>query len=270
MFQPNILIITDHFDLAKTWVPGLGQVNAKVSIASCNKLPDLKSNKKPQYDAVIIDTYTANFDFVALSQSIRKNTDKALLLLTYDRDERLHLLLYQAGVAEVIVKPISVPLFLAKVAVWLQQAAANSKMEVETKSTRRQRNLPFQLDTYRRLLVIEGGKAMHLSALECSLLSLLMHNEGQVLDPDLIIDRVWSRYGMGDKVMLKNLIHRLRRKVEPDPALPRYIHTVKGQGYLFQVESPRAFTEAGNFATKIASSATHDTNFDTSFDTLAR
>lgn len=268
MVQCNVLIITDHYDLAKTWIPGLAQISAKVSIVSCSKLPDLKGGKKPRYDAVIIDTYTANFDFVSLSRDLRSNFDGVILLLTYDRDERLHLLLYQAGVVEVIVKPIGVPLFLAKISVWLQRNAE----VVDRRLTKQLRAEPFFLDPYRRWLVIDKGKAMRLSALECNLLLLLMHNEGRVLETDLIIDRVWSRYDPGDEILLKNLIYRLRRKIEPDPAVPRYIHTVKGQGYIFQAVHERSPQEAMEEVAQDVSVGrnftTYNTDFETDFETL--
>jgi DNA-binding response OmpR family regulator len=125
-----------------------------------------------------------------------------------------------------------VPLFLAKLSAWLRRSLG----ETALRPTTRLRSDHFHLDAYRRYLVTNEGKAMRLSTLECNLLSLLMHNEGHVLEADTIIDRVWSNYGTGDKALLKNLIYRLRRKIEPDPATPRYIQTVNGQGYVFQVD----------------------------------
>lgn len=269
MLKSNILIITDHFDLAKTWIPGLSQMGAKVSIVACNNLPALENNKQQRPDIIIIDTYTANFDFVALSRTIRAKFEKELLLLTYDRDERLHLLLYQAGVAEVIVKPIGVPLFLAKVGVWLQQG----EEEIEPNPGRKLNTTPFTLDTVRRTLTINGRNAMRLSSLECSLLALLMRHEGHILETETIIDRVWSNTLMGDENLLKNLIYRLRRKIEPDPTTPRYIRTVKGLGYLFQVDPHNVYDQDVTFVGKIATEndafATSVTTFETEFETYS-
>jgi two-component system response regulator RegX3 len=271
MATSNILIITDHFDLAKTWIPGLGQMGVKVSVVSCSKLPDLENNKQQRYDMIIIDTYTANFDFVALSRTIREKYEKTLLLLTYERDERLHLLLYQAGVAEVIVKPIGLPLFHAKVSVWLQRA---DEGETDLAFGHQLSTGPFALDTVRRSLLINGRNVMRLSSLECSLLALLIRHEGHVLETETIIDRVWSNNLSGDESLLKNLIYRLRRKIEPDPTVPRYIHTVKGQGYLFQAEHHREYgndvTSAGKIATNNNPSATSETEFETKFETYPR
>lgn len=239
MILSNILIITDHTDLAKTWVPGLSQMGAKVSLVACSKLPDLQDDRLQQYHMILIDTYTADFDFVALSRTIRESFEKVLLLLTYDRDERLHLLLYQSGVSEVIVKPVSVPLFLAKITVWLQR---NEDQGALTPG-HQLHSFPFKLDTVRRTLTIAGRGTLHLTSLESSLLALLMRNEGQVLETDMLIDRVWSSNLMGDENLLKNLIYRLRHKIEPDPATPRYIHTMKGRGYLFQVEENGVYSD---------------------------
>jgi two-component system alkaline phosphatase synthesis response regulator PhoP len=59
-----------------------------------------------------------------------------------------------------------------------------------------------------------------------------MSNPGQVLDPSTIIDRVWG-FESADAVALKNLVYRVRRKIEPNPSHPYYIRTVLG-GYVFQ------------------------------------
>ncbi len=50
----------------------------------------------------------------------------------------------------------------------------------------------------------------------------------------MLIERVWGFTGNGDNALLKNVVYRLRRKLEPDPSNPRYIHTVSGVGYKFQ------------------------------------
>jgi DNA-binding response OmpR family regulator len=81
---------------------------------------------------------------------------------------------------------------------------------------------------------VAGGSAVKLTNLEFRLLHLLMAHPGQVLEAGVIIDRVWGYPDTGDSVLLKNLVYRLRQKVEPEPGEPRYIGTVAGVGYAFQ------------------------------------
>jgi DNA-binding response OmpR family regulator len=79
----------------------------------------------------------------------------------------------------------------------------------------------------------EDGLAVGLTNLEFRVLHLLMSHPGQVLPAGLIVDRVWGYAGGGDSVLLKNVIYRLRRKIEPDAGEPRYLQTVAGEGYVF-------------------------------------
>jgi DNA-binding response OmpR family regulator len=231
MNSSKALIISDHHQLARTWEPGITQTGVQVTVIPCSEvskgLQDLDD-----YDLLIVDAYADDYDFVALCRNLRRDFLKVILLLTYDRDERFHLMLYAAGVDETVVKPLGVPLFVAKVSAWLHRAALRSLSEPEAPL----RTATFLLDARRKRLVTVEGKSTRLSSLECRLLALLMSNRGLVLETDLLIDRVWTNYQFGDKALLKNLVYRLRRKIEPDPNIPRYIHTVSGQGYLFRAD----------------------------------
>jgi DNA-binding response OmpR family regulator len=67
--------------------------------------------------------------------------------------------------------------------------------------------------------------------LEFRLLYTLMVNRGQVLSPDSIVEHVWGYTGQGDRDLVRGLIRRLRKKIEPIPSEPRYVLTVPGLGY---------------------------------------
>jgi DNA-binding response OmpR family regulator len=132
-------------------------------------------------------------------------------------------------VDEYISTPIGTGLFLAKVRVWLRRCWTVSAEALETVQASE-----FQLDPVRRQLTLPGGSSFKLTNLEFRVLYLLMTHEGQVLMPDVLVTRVWG-YGEGQEgALLKNVIYRLRRKLESDPNQPRYIQTVAGEGYKFQ------------------------------------
>ncbi|TFH36735.1 MAG: response regulator transcription factor [Anaerolineales bacterium] len=73
-----------------------------------------------------------------------------------------------------------------------------------------------------------------LTQLEFRLLYLLMTHTGQVMPPDVIVDRVWGYGESGSKELVRGLISRVRAKIEPDPGDPIFIHTLPGVGYLFE------------------------------------
>jgi DNA-binding response OmpR family regulator len=82
-----------------------------------------------------------------------------------------------------------------------------------------------------RTVVLDAKDPIHLTNLELRLLYYLMGRPGRTLTTTELCQRVWSHHRIGDAATLKNLVYRLRRKIEVDPANPHYIHTVAGVGY---------------------------------------
>jgi DNA-binding response OmpR family regulator len=84
-----------------------------------------------------------------------------------------------------------------------------------------------------RTVRVGEREAQRLTQLEFRLLYILMTNRDQVIPAEVILERVWGYTGTGSRELLRNLVSRLRSKVEPDPGNPRFIHTVAGLGYQF-------------------------------------
>jgi DNA-binding response OmpR family regulator len=134
---------------------------------------------------------------------------------------------YEAGADECIAKPIGLRLGVAKVRAWLRRS-----WTVPTEALTSLEAGGLRLDPDKRHLELPGGGEIGLTNLELRLLHLLMSHPGQVLGPEVIVDRVWG-FESADSAVLKNMVYRLRRKIEPDPAHPRYLRTAAG-GYVFQ------------------------------------
>jgi DNA-binding response OmpR family regulator len=90
---------------------------------------------------------------------------------------------------------------------------------------------PFSLDLEGLSLGIADAPALRLTKLEARLLQILMANAGNVVGTERLLVHVWGRRGSGDRQLLKQLVHRLRHKIEADPANPRYLTTESGAGY---------------------------------------
>jgi len=130
-------------------------------------------------------------------------------------------------------------LLLAKVRDWLRRSwtiAAEALDPLQVGDLR--------LESTGRQVVTADGYGVKLTNLEFRLLHLLMSDAGQALESNVIVDRVWGHTGGGDSVLLKNLVYRLRRKIEPEPSEPRYIETVAGEGNTFQPWQPPALPSA--------------------------
>jgi DNA-binding response OmpR family regulator len=83
------------------------------------------------------------------------------------------------------------------------------------------------------------GEPVRLTSLETRLLQALLAQAGTPISADRLTSHVWGLRGMGDRQLLKQLVHRLRRKVEPAGGEPAYIVTVGGVGYMLRGAAER-------------------------------
>ena len=90
-----------------------------------------------------------------------------------------------------------------------------------------------RLDPTQRCIVDSNGAEIKLTNLEFRLLHLLMSRPGNIFSAEDIIESIWGGYGSGDQVLLKNVVYRLRKKIEADPSHPTLLQTWQG-GYSFQ------------------------------------
>jgi DNA-binding response OmpR family regulator len=232
MMNGSVLLVSDDPETGQIWVYALGQRNLEVVLAGSADEAVTRWQDEV-FDLIVIDEHTCQLDGVDLCQRLRTEAVIPILLLTPKSDESRILNAYHAGADDCIVKPVSPPVFLAKVRAWLRRSWM---VAGETLDSLKVDGL--QLDPSQRQLIRAGEGTVSLTNLEFRLLYLLMRHQGRVLESEVIIDRVWGYNGGGDSVVLKNVVYRLRRKIEPDPSQPCYIQTVNGVGYTFQLQQP--------------------------------
>lgn len=223
----KVLILSDDGDAARVWSYALGRHGIEPVTREINHKLDLHADLGC-FDLIMIDHYRAETDVFPLCRQIRANAVCPLLLFTYETDERYHLRAYDLGIEECVAKPVGIPLLMAKVMAWLNRATLQKTATQELYVS------DLRIDPERRLLTTAEDKTIKLSNLECRLLFILMANRDRVLESTLLVDHVWFGYADMDARLIKNLIYRLRRKIERDPQQPKYIHTVAGLGYMFK------------------------------------
>lgn len=183
-----------------------------------------------QPDIVILDVNlpvtASHLDGFAVCKKIREKSDTPIILLTVRSDEDDILLGLKLGADDYIQKPFSPRQLVARVQAVLRRVG-KSTQPVERQSG------GIRLDANRRTIMAGGGEPILLTPLEFRLIDYLMLNAGQVLPYDEIILHVWGADG-GDRDMLRQLIRRLRAKIEPDPAQPTLIETIPALGYGFR------------------------------------
>lgn len=174
-------------------------------------------------DFIILDVNMPHLDGFTVCRKIREQSDVPIILLTVRGEEDDIVQGLDIGADDYIVKPFSPRQLAARIRAVLRRAG-----EKITSPTLLVGNL--RLNSSQREVFINGEAPIQLTMLENRLLECLMVNVGHVLTADTIIDRVWGPSG-GDRDMLRQLIRRLRGKIEPDPTNPSYIKTIPGLGY---------------------------------------
>ena len=174
-------------------------------------------------DLIILDVNLPKMDGFTVCQRIRRESDVPIILLTVRGEDEDVVHGLEIGADDYITKPFSPRQLVARAHAVLRRARLPSA------PAPRQVN-DLYLDPNRREARVAQGEPVPLTPLEGRLLGFLMANAGQVLTFDTIIDYVWGPGG-GDRDMLRQLVRRLRSKIEPDPANPIFISTVSGLGY---------------------------------------
>ena len=175
-----------------------------------------------------MDVNVPHADRMDLYQKFRAVSVAPILLFLPAYHEAEILQAYEAGVDDVVVKPISPAIFLAKIRAWIRRSWTVPTAELSQVKAGKHR-----LDPARRCLITPDGVGINLTNLEFRLLHLLMSRPGHVFSAEDIIQAIWGGYGNGDHVLLKNVVYRLRRKIEADPGRPVFLQTWQ-RGYSFQ------------------------------------
>ena len=195
----------------------------------------LRHWKEAQPDLILLDVNLpgspALGDGFALCQHIRKESIVPIILLTVRGEEEDIVHGLEIGADDYILKPFSPRQLVARIQAVLRRgnggesASSQAKLSVDGLS----------LNPKLREVYLPEGTMKSLTSLESQLLENLMLNAGHVLTTDDLISDVWGANG-GSPEMLRQLIRRLRMKIEGNPADPYYITNHPGIGYAFRLK----------------------------------
>ena len=176
-----------------------------------------------QPDLIILDVNMPKLDGFAVCRRIREEADTPIILLTVRGEEDDIVRGLALGADDYIIKPFSPRQLVARAQAVLRRVGKTPAPAIRQVDE-------LTLDPSRRELRLGEGEAIILTPLENRLLDYLMINAGQILTIETLINHIWGAEG-GDRDMLRQLVRRLRSKIEPEPAQPIYIETVPGLGY---------------------------------------
>jgi DNA-binding response OmpR family regulator len=190
------------------------------------------------FDLIVLDLMLPGLDGITVCRAVRRdsvNQDVPVLMLTARDDESDKVVGLESGADDYLTKPFGVRELVARVRALLRRprlSGAGSDGEALTGASRSVTVMGLTVDPSRRQAHLDG-RDVELTVLEFDLLYLLASNRGIVFGRDALISRVWGGDTYVTERNVDTIVKRLRRKIEADPANPRFILTVWGSGYKF-------------------------------------
>lgn len=175
-------------------------------------------------DLIIIDVNESHEQRIELCKKFRSLGASPILLFLPTNNEAEIIEAYQVGVDECVIKPISPALFIAKILAWARRSWTEPMTPHKVGR--------LQLDPAHRAVIGANDQQVRLTNLEFRLLHTLMSHPGFVFKTEDIIQTVWGARRDGDVALLKNVIYRLRKKLEEEAEESHLIQTWPG-GYSF-------------------------------------
>ena len=223
----RILIVEDEVSFSDPLSYLLKKEGYDVAIAETG--PDgLAEFDKNGADLVLLDLMLPGLSGVDVCRALRQRSSVPVIMLTAKDSEIDKVVGLEIGADDYVTKPYSSRELLARVKAVLRRLSEPEDLLPSTLESG-----PVRMDVERHTVSVQGRPAS-LPLKEFELLEMLLRNSGRVLTRMQLIDRVWGSDYVGDTKTLDVHIKRLRAKIEPDPANPVHIVTVRGLGYKFE------------------------------------
>jgi two-component system, OmpR family, response regulator RegX3 len=179
-------------------------------------------------DIVLLDLMLPEVSGTEVCKYIRTKSNVPVIMLTAKDTEIDKVVGLELGADDYVTKPFSTRELLARIKAVLRRGG-----DFEIDSIGAVVGGPIRMDVERHALTVNGSP-VPMPLKEFELLELLMRNSGRVLTRGQLMDRVWGSNYVGDGKTLDVHIKRIRTKIEPDPANPVYLTTIRGLGYRFE------------------------------------
>ena len=179
-------------------------------------------------DLVLLDLMLPGLPGTEVCRQLRTRSKVPVIMLTAKDGEIDKVVGLELGADDYVTKPYSSRELVARIRAVLRRGT-----EPELTSGATVEAGPVRMDVERHVVTV-NGQAVPMPLKEFELLEMLLRNAGRVLTRMQLIDRVWGSDYVGDTKTLDVHVKRLRGKLEPDPATPRYLLTVRGLGYKFE------------------------------------
>jgi DNA-binding response OmpR family regulator len=183
-----------------------------------------------EVDLVVLDIMLPKLDGLEVCKRLRAESEVPIIMLTARDDELDKVLGLELGADDYITKPFSIREFRSRVRALLRRAAAARQPgpEGDVISVG-----DLAIDLSRRTVEVQGRK-VQLTYVEFELLRILASHAGRVYSRRMMLEALWGGADYREPRTIDVHVRHLREKLEPDPAAPEYILTVRGVGYRFR------------------------------------
>ena len=223
----RVLVVEDEESYSDALSYVLRKEGFEVAVAETG--PDaLDEYDRAGADIVLLDLMLPGLSGTEGCRALRSRGNVPVIIVSAKDTEVDKVVGLELGADDYVTKPYSSRELLARVKAVLRRLSEPEDLLPSTLESG-----PVRMDVERHTVSV-AGRAASLPLKEFELLEMLLRNSGRVLTRMQLIDRVWGSDYVGDTKTLDVHVKRLRAKIEPDPANPRFLLTVRGVGYRYE------------------------------------
>lgn len=229
----QILLVDDEMSIQRAMVPLLRSRGYNVSVAGTGR-DAVAAFDRERFDLLILDLGLPDMDGSTVCRLVRDRSDVPILILSARGAEKDKVAALDNGADDYVTKPFGPEELMARIRAALRRSIGGERT-LQGRLTRG--DLTIDFDRHR---VYRDGTEIRLTPREFELLTLLVTHAGRVLTHRMILKAIWGAHTYEQPEHLRVLVGQLRKKIEPDPAHPRYLLTEPWVGYRFSDEPDRA------------------------------
>jgi two-component system, OmpR family, response regulator RegX3 len=223
----RVLVVEDEESFSDALSYMLRREGYEVEVAGTG-IEALTSFDRSGADLVLLDLMLPGLSGTEVCRELRTRSHVPIIMVTARDSEIDKVVGLELGADDYVTKPFSSRELVARIRAVLRRGAEPEELMLNVVEAG-----PVRMDVERHVVTVDGHQVA-LPLKEFDLLELLLRNAGRVLTRGQLIDRVWGADYVGDTKTLDVHVKRLRAKIEPDPANPKYLVTVRGLGYKFE------------------------------------
>ena len=231
MPEQRVLVIEDEENLLEALRYSLEREGFSV-LAATDGESGLELAREGNPDLILLDIMLPRLDGLEVCRILRREVNTPILMLTAKGEEIDRVVGLELGADDYVTKPFSMRELLARIRAMLRRSGMGSDAgSTGTNTLLRAGDIEIDVTGHTARV---AGNPLDLKPREFELLALLVSNKGRAFTRDQILERLWGYDYIGDSRTVDVHVRWLREKIEPDPAHPRKIITIRGVGYRFE------------------------------------